>query len=67
MKSNRIKNLESEIGTFIQQYKMKAHAGMDPNDRRYDRKIEKKIKKMDPEEFSRLMYGDDKEEIQIKF
>ena len=62
MKSNRIKKLESEIGVFIQQYKRKAHAGMDPNDRRYDRKIEKKIKHMNPEELSRIMYGDDSEE-----
>ena len=62
MKSKRIQRLEGEIASFVQQYKRKAHAGMDPNDRRYDREIEKKIKKMDPEELSRLMYGDDDEE-----
>jgi hypothetical protein len=53
--SNRGKKLQSEIGIFLKQYQRKAHAGWDPNDRGYDRDIEKKIKSMSPEELSALM------------
>jgi len=62
MRNKRIKQLEAEIGTFIKQYKRKAHAGYDPNDRSYDREIEKKIKSMSPEELDEIMRGDDDEE-----
>lgn len=57
MKSRRTRKLEGDIGAFIKQYQRKAHAGMDPNDRGYDRKLEEKIKHMSPEELSDLMYG----------
>jgi len=53
--SKKGKNLQSDIGTFLKQYQRKAHAGWDPNDRGYDRDIEKKIKSMSPEELSELM------------
>jgi len=57
MKSRRQKRLESEIGVFIKQYKRKSHAGYDPNDRSYDRKIEKEVKGMAPAELDALMNG----------
>jgi len=57
--SNRSKKLEGEIGSFVKQYKRKAHAGYDPNDRRYDREIEEKIKHMTAEELSALMSGEE--------
>lgn len=62
MKSKRKKKLEGEIGAFMKQYKRKAHAGWDPNDRSYDRELEKKIKNMSPEELDELMRGEDEEE-----
>jgi hypothetical protein len=64
MKSKRKKALESQIGTFERQYKRKAQKGVEPNDRRYDRKFEKKVKRMSPEELSDLLYGEDEEEKQ---
>lgn len=55
MISKRKKRLEGEIGAFIRQYARKRHPGMDPNDRRYDREIERKIRQMKPEELDALM------------
>lgn len=56
MASTRRKNrLEGEIGAFIRQYARKRYPGMDPNDRRYDREIERKIRRMKPEELDELM------------
>jgi hypothetical protein len=62
MKSKRKKALESQIGTFDRQYKRKAQKGVEPNDRRYDRNFEKKIKRMPPEELSDLLYGEDEQD-----
>jgi len=56
--SKRGKGFQVKVGSFFQQYQRKAHAGWDPNDRGYDRDVEKKIKAMDPEELSRLMHDD---------
>ncbi len=66
MISKRKKRLEAKIGTFISQYKRKAHAGSNSNDRSYDRSLEKKIKSMSPEELDELMRGteDDDEKDQ---
>ena len=62
MKSKRKKSLESKIGTFQKQYTRKSQKGVEPNDRKYDRKFEQKLKKMDPVELSELLYGIDDEE-----
>ncbi|WP_250461286.1 hypothetical protein [Microbulbifer litoralis] len=62
MKSKRKKNLEGEIGAFMKQYARKAYPGWDPNDRSYDRKLEEKIKHMNPEELSELLYGGSEDE-----
>ena len=43
------------IGKFIQQYKRKSTKSFDPNDRSYDRKLEKIVKKMNPEELSQII------------
>ncbi len=53
----RKKNLEAKFGTFIEQYVRKKHAGWDPNDRTYDREFERKIKRLPPEEFDKLLNG----------
>ena len=55
--SKRKKRLEAKLGPFLRQYRRKAHAGHDPNDRGYDREFERKIKNMDPFELDELMNG----------
>jgi hypothetical protein len=60
--SKRKKKLKADIGVFLQQYARKAHAGHDPNDRQYDRRIESMIKRMKPEELDELMNGSDDED-----
>ena len=57
--SKRGKKLRQEIRVFVQQYGRKANRNIDPNDRRYDRKIEALIKRMKPEELDEIMRGDD--------
>jgi len=37
--------IKMNIGKFLQQYKRKSTKSFDPNDRSYDRKLEKIIKK----------------------
>jgi hypothetical protein len=58
--TQRRKRLESEMGVFLRQYARKRPAGgLDPNDRRYDRKLEQALKRMKPDELDRLVRGDD--------
>ncbi|MFB9126224.1 hypothetical protein ACFFYR_24845 [Paraburkholderia dipogonis] len=47
--------LAGELGLFVQQYARKAQASSDPNDRQYDRKLEKKMKRLSPTELSDLL------------
>jgi hypothetical protein len=44
---------------FAQQYARKAQKGIEPNDRRYKRQIEKKVKNMKPEDLDRLLRDDE--------
>jgi hypothetical protein len=53
----RRQRLIGELGTFMRQYGRKAHPGHDPNDRRYDRGVERLVKQMDPVELDSLLYG----------
>jgi hypothetical protein len=57
MKAMR-ERLIGELGCFAQRYARKAHAGHDPNDRRYDRKVEKEMRALRPDELSELLSGD---------
>lgn len=61
-KLSRRQRLAGKLSTFVQQYARKAYPGMDPNDRRYDRNIEKKVRKMDPEELDYLLREDDEQQ-----
>lgn len=55
--------LGAAVGLFIQKYGRKAQGGgSDPNDRQYDRKLRKKIERMDPETLDQLMRGEDSSE-----
>ena len=56
--NKRKEKLKAKIGAFIQQYARKAQAGQEPNDRRYSRKIEAKLKRMPPEELDELLNGE---------
>ena len=49
----------ASLRNFVQQYERKAQKGTDPNDRRYDREIEKSIKCMKPDELDRLLRDDE--------
>jgi hypothetical protein len=48
--SRRDDELRSKIQKFAQQYARKAQRGADPNDRHYDREIERLVQRMSPEE-----------------
>jgi hypothetical protein len=39
----------------VKEYGRKAQRGVEPNDWQYDRKVEKLIKRMDPQELSELL------------
>ncbi len=49
------KQLSNRIATFLRKYARKSDSPHDPNDRSYDREIEKIIKRLSPEELDRLM------------
>ena len=55
---------EHELAAFLQQYKRKRRPGFDPNDRRYDHKIQELIRRMSPEELDALMHGDEEDQEQ---
>jgi hypothetical protein len=46
------------VRRFVKQYGRKAQKGIEPNDRRYDRKIEKVVKRMKPEALDALLRDD---------
>jgi hypothetical protein len=56
--SKRGKGMQGEIGTFLREYQRKAQRHVEPNDRQYDRNVEKKIKSIDPRRLSELMHDD---------
>jgi hypothetical protein len=56
------KSLASRIGEFLRRYGRKAQRGEEPNDRRYDRKIERHLKRMKPTEVAALINDDDADE-----
>lgn len=51
--------LAADLRLFVQEYARKAHKGHDPNDRHYDREVENRVKRMRPEELSRLLEDDE--------
>jgi len=61
MAGQRERKLEGEVGAFVRQYARKRHPGNDPNDRRYDRELERKLRRMKPEELDALMHGEAEE------
>ena len=55
--NSRKSRLVGELGRFVQRYARKAGAA-GPNDRQYDRKLEKKMKRLAPEDLSDLLSDD---------
>ncbi len=49
----------ARVGLFVQQYRRKAHKGHDANDRSYDRKIERALKRMKPNKLDDLLWDDE--------
>jgi len=59
----RRKKLAADIGTFMKQYGRKARPGRgEPNDRKYSRSIERKLKQMPPDELDRILRGEDEDD-----
>ena len=56
--SRKKMRLAGELGCFAQKYARKAHAGHDPNDRGYDRRVESAMRRLRPEELSALLSGE---------
>jgi hypothetical protein len=52
-------DLAPHLRAFLQQYRRKRQRGRgqnhDPNDRGYDRKVEARLRRLDPEELDRLL------------
>jgi hypothetical protein len=64
MTTNRTKTrLAGELSRFVQQYARKAQAS-EPNDRQYDRKLEKKMKRLSASELSDLLSQDEQEPVE---
>jgi hypothetical protein len=48
------------VRRFVNQYGRKAQKGIEPNDRTYDRKVEKTVKRMKPQQLDELLRDDEK-------
>lgn len=52
--------LRQHLPEFIREYgRTSRRGGLDPNDRHYDRQLEREIKRMDPRELDRLLRDDE--------
>jgi hypothetical protein len=47
------------VRLFVKQVGRRAQKGADPNDRRHDPKVERRIKKMQPDQFDALLGNDE--------
>ena len=56
--SKRLK-LMGRLEAFLKKYARTSQRGWDPNDRTYDRKLEQRIQRMDPEDLDQLMRGEE--------
>ena len=49
--------IAKRIGAFLQQYRRRSQKGQEPNDRGYDREIERFIRKLKPEDVDEIING----------
>ena len=48
------------MGPFLQQYRRKSQKGAEPNDRGYDRKLERILQSLRPEDLDELLNGEER-------
>lgn len=58
LSKNARKQLARDVGHFLRLYQRKAQKGVEPNDRRYDHKIERILQRLKPEELDFLLNGE---------
>ena len=63
MKKRSSEKLSGDLAIFIREYARKAQRGTEPNDRRYDRKLEQQMKTLKPEELSALLNDEEPGEL----
>ena len=56
---DRRQRLQNQIAVFVRQYERKSSPGYDPNDRGYDRNVERRVKRMKPEDLDDLLHGEE--------
>lgn len=49
----------ADVAIFVRQYGRKAQKGVEPNDRKYNKNVQRRIGQMDPLELDRLMREDE--------
>jgi hypothetical protein len=62
LKKRPDEQLSGELSAFVRLYARRAQRGAEPNDRRYDRKLEKQMKRLRPEQLSNLLNPDEVED-----
>lgn len=58
MKLSKRDRKAAEIDLYLKQVARPAQKGQEPNDRRYDREIEREFRRMKPEALADLLKGD---------
>ncbi|RVC60944.1 MAG: hypothetical protein EOS65_18695 [Mesorhizobium sp.] len=58
-RSEKLALRAADIAVFVSQYGRKAQKGIEPNDRRFDEDVERRIKRMDPVELDHLIRDDE--------
>lgn len=49
----------ASVRDFMQKYGRRAHRGQEPDDRRYDRDVERSVKRMRPDELDQFLRDDE--------
>ena len=52
--------LKKKVGAFVKSYTRQAQRGVEPNDRKYDRDVERHLKNLSAEELNELLYDEEK-------
>jgi len=63
MKKRPDEKLSGELATFMRLYARKAQRGVEPTDRRYDHKLEKLMKRLNPGQLSQLLHDEETTEV----
>ncbi|WP_255593950.1 hypothetical protein [Acidovorax sp. sic0104] len=63
MKKRPDEKLSGELARFMRLYARKSQRGVEPNDRRYDHKLEKLMKRLNPGQLSQLLHDEETTEV----